>query len=117
MRMIETPPGSADEFEVILDDDERLVVRRHSRWVQRLTFPVFMLVCNADFHWLSKIVFCLLVGIPMIFLIFFYKVAAFLCLCVCLSVYLSVSLSVCTPIFSDTTAGPHMRIDLGMVRN
>ncbi|KAI0239141.1 hypothetical protein LSAT2_010110 [Lamellibrachia satsuma] len=35
MRMIETPPGSADEFEVILDDDERLVVRRHARWVQR----------------------------------------------------------------------------------
>ena len=35
MRMVDTPPGSADEFEVILDDDERLVVRRHARWVQR----------------------------------------------------------------------------------
>lgn len=44
MRMIETPPGSADEFEVILDDDERLVVRRHARWVQRLATPVFILL-------------------------------------------------------------------------
>jgi len=35
MRMVDTPPGSADEFEVILDDDERLIVRRHARWVQR----------------------------------------------------------------------------------
>ena len=69
MRMVETPPGSADEFEVILDDDERLVVRRHSRWVQRLAFPLFILFYNADFRWLS-IMFPSIAGWNSIYLFF-----------------------------------------------
>ena len=66
MRMVETPPGSADEFEVILDDDERLVVRRHSRWVQRLAFPVFILFTMQISVGCQKCFLRLPVGIPFI---------------------------------------------------
>ena len=35
LRVADSPTGSAEEFEVLLDDNSRLIVRRQSRWLHR----------------------------------------------------------------------------------